>query len=981
MSKKIELPKQKLEDLIEEYNKTKASLELEIVYGGKINEKGLKKINSYFKKISPNKENEQIILSVNLEHFDKNKRLSILDTSLEDYCNFERDDNAALPKKNYILEQKTFKNNVNLENIDSKINLKEEIEVTDSIEQKKFLMMYKKTKKSYRYKKRNSYQFDDYRIDITIVKFGKGTNIILTDLDQEKIELEIEYTSKKDLTMEVLNKMIKNITVCNQIIKEGYFNISNNESKIIKKNYMEILKKYDIKYPNIGPKPVSLTKNTIIKMLEQTGSNLVEGKENKIEDIYKITEKADGERYYLYIDKESTLYLINSNSNVIKTGIKLKSGDFAESILDGELIIIDKKYVYKYFDIYIKNNEKIFSNTLDKRIELMKQLTEEINNKSVSYIQEDKNIECSMKEYNGIDQFNTISKLDEYKIDGVIYMYNNGLTNIKNIKDISILKYKPLKQNTIDVLLLDKKLYCSKMPRYNKNNIYENNVGIKCEIMCTKPYIVDLHKKKVFKNGKEIDYELLNNKIIEIVYKPEEEYFELEKIRYDKTQQYIKTKNIAGQANDFIVVNDIIGHSCNPITDDFLNDLTLEKLKDLQKYVTRKYSYYENENEDDNEKKSKKSKNDTPEGKLRTTNNKIKLKLINDSIKILNSHKNDNIKVLEIACGQGGEINKYISTNFDNRINSDNLNDNGIKFILGIDIDTKNIEYVDPSKDGKNNRARARFISGKNEYIKNISDNISENISEYIPYIYRENTGYFMTGDINNYTMGDDVEKSYNEIMSNLKHKFDGKMEEDNNMDFEKRKEYDLQMLKDINTNKKIDLFEKEQFELISCQFAIHYLDLDKFCKYIDLQLKPAGIFICTFMEKQKIIKLLDGKEEISGNFWGLRKNKNNPEEEIDVRFKTAGDIWMTEKYMTLDNLTEKLSKYNIILYENEQEKDASGKSSINNTIDFGDYVKNNDPEFEFNKLYTGVIFQKKILNKKFKQQQVSQVIKTSKKN
>ena len=42
MSNKIDFPKIKLEGLIDEYNKNKDSLELEIVYGGKINEKGLK---------------------------------------------------------------------------------------------------------------------------------------------------------------------------------------------------------------------------------------------------------------------------------------------------------------------------------------------------------------------------------------------------------------------------------------------------------------------------------------------------------------------------------------------------------------------------------------------------------------------------------------------------------------------------------------------------------------------------------------------------------------------------------------------------------------------------------------------------------------------------------------------------------------------------------------------------------------------------
>ena len=90
--------------------------------------------------------------------------------------------------------------------------------------------------------------------------------------------MEIEYTSNnKILTMEVLNKMIKNIIICNQIINEGYFNISNNESKIIINNCKKILEKYKLNSISLGPKPVSLTKNTIINMLDKTGSNLVEG--------------------------------------------------------------------------------------------------------------------------------------------------------------------------------------------------------------------------------------------------------------------------------------------------------------------------------------------------------------------------------------------------------------------------------------------------------------------------------------------------------------------------------------------------------------------------------------------------------------------------------------------------------------------------------------------------------------------------------
>ena len=59
---------------------------------------------------------------------------------------------------------------------------------------------------------------------------------------------------------------------------------------------------------------------------------------NKI--YYKITEKADGERYIMYIDKTGIIYLINDNNNIILTGLKLdlnidKHKSYINSILDG----------------------------------------------------------------------------------------------------------------------------------------------------------------------------------------------------------------------------------------------------------------------------------------------------------------------------------------------------------------------------------------------------------------------------------------------------------------------------------------------------------------------------------------------------------------------------------------------------------------------------------------------------------------------
>lgn len=989
MSYEIELPKN-LDKLIEQYNKEQLSenIELEILFKKKINEKSLKKINSYFKKKTGNSQTSYTLdISLLTE---KNRRLSRTNNVdiLEEHCEFEKkniNNSTNDFPKNYILEEKNFITGLDLNSIDSKINLKTENEITSEIEKNLFMSSYFKIKKTYRYKKRNTYIFDNYKIDITLVKTGKDHNIFLAEIDKkmEEIELEIEYTSDDNLSIDVLKEMIKNMTICNQIINEGYFNINTMDSEKIINACKNILNnKSNLSFNNknvkIGPKPVSLTKNTIIHMLEKTGSNLIENNKKivSVNQAYKITEKADGERYYMYINEESKIYLINGNNNVIITGLQLKTDTFTNSILDGELLIINKKYEYKYFDIYIRQNDGEYNKKLEERINLMNMLHNEINkddtlndDSCIAYIKENKYIKCSMKEYKNIEEFDNVRQVTDYKIDGVIFMYNDGLTHIKNIKDLSVLKYKPIEQNTIDVLLLDKKLYCSYITDKTRKRL-----PIKSEIVCTKPYIVDLHKKKIMNKDEstEVEYDLLNNKIIEIVYYPApKDYFVLEKIRYDKTLEYMQKNSIVGLANDFNVVNDIIGHSCNPIEEEFINNLDIEKLQNLKNYVTRSYSYYGDEGEDDEDKNS----NSELEKQLKKINNKIKKQLINDAVSILKNNDETNIKVLEIACGRGGDIPKYLSTNFNNdKLNdTSKVNDTGVKFILGFDIDTKGIEYIDPN--GNDNRARGRFIYYKNEYMKLNPGN------ENIPNIYKNNSAYFMTGDLNNYKGGDNLLTSYNEIMDDLIHNFDGKNDESNNSDFEDRTTYEMKMLEDINENENINLFEKEQFELISCQFAIHYLDLDNFCKYINLQLKPGGIFICTFMEKIKVLKLLGDQNEIEGKFWGLRRNEDEPDDKIDVKFKTAKNKnYMIEKFMNIELLEEKFNEYGIHLYSNNFESIQSKSSSIKNIKHFEELpeLKNKtDKEFDFNKLYTGVIFQKNLSTKNL-QKSISKLVKKS---
>ena len=129
MNNQIVLPIAELNKIIETYNENMGdSIEFEILFKNKkkINEKTLKKINSYFNNKST-KSATQYILDISLLT-DKNKRLSIKADYdiLQDHCNIERlnieKNQANFPDK-YDLEEKTFISSVELNSIDAKINI------------------------------------------------------------------------------------------------------------------------------------------------------------------------------------------------------------------------------------------------------------------------------------------------------------------------------------------------------------------------------------------------------------------------------------------------------------------------------------------------------------------------------------------------------------------------------------------------------------------------------------------------------------------------------------------------------------------------------------------------------------------------------------------------------------------------------------------------------------------------------------------
>ncbi len=956
MNSQIEIENSTLNEIIEEYIEDSDNKELEIVYNSIISEKSLKKIISYLNNLENENEKKQMFI-LDIFLVGNNNRFSIETstnaTLLKEHCEFEKKniEGERVFPSNYKLETKEILKRKTMDIINSKINIKTEVDVFDSKEIENFINIYSKFKKRYRFKHRKSYNFGDFKVDITIVKQSEGQNILLSKVDAivEKIELEIEFINRPNLSPDdiktTLKDMIDLMIKFNQFNNEGYFNISNEEKQEINKNYMNLLKNVvDKNNKGIGPKPLSLTNKTLLNMLKVI--NVEDNKTKNIGDVYKITEKADGERYFMFINKNN-IYLINDNKNIIKTGLRLNVDDFNDSVLDGELLYYKDEtdkwiYEYRFFDIYILKKKEVYTNNLMDRIKHMEQLMVMLDNNTEYYIDDvnNKSIVCKMKEYKDISEFRNMIDQDQYKykIDGAIFMPIDKLVDISNSSYSTMLKYKPIEENTIDVLVLDGKIWCS----YRLNTDY-----IKSELMCVKPYIVDLSNKPIKKldNTNElVDIKhTLNNKIVEVLYDIDEKCFMFKNVRYDKTEKYLKTGKMGGTANDFYVVNDILHYSFNKIEEEVMENINVEYIESFKNSLEKGGAYYTTDNT--YQKKDEKI--------LRGFQNKMKTKLINNAVSILENYDIiENIKMQDIGCGRGGDLLKYINTNFvDNKNGNALKTKGGIKFILGFDIDSIGIEFID--KTNSNNTARGRYLQFKNDYIRKHS---------VLPEIYKNDNVFYMTGNINLYEKGDDVKTGYDNIMENVKYGED----KDNNDDFEDRTKCDKEMLDDINDKygesgkKLIDIYSPHQFELLSCQFAIHYFDLNKFCKYIDLHLAPGGLFICTYMDAEKVTKLFEkykGDVVTGGpkSFWSLRKSETAGN--IDVYFKTMSNKeYITEQLMSKEMIENEFKKFGIKLYES-----SFKDTNITGLLEFEDHINNDNKEYEFNKLYNGLIFQKNL--------------------
>jgi hypothetical protein len=428
-------------------------------------------------------------------------------------------------------------------------------------------------------------------------------------------------------------------------------------------------------------------------------ANLSKGNMVTITSRYSITEKADGVRYLLYITKYGNIYLIsnkcgayciynkyysyttNTILNKKKKTYKSRSSStlsdeygtpskfdlttLQETILDGEYI---EGHGYYAFDCISYCGKLVYKDTLINRlITLNKIITNDLLQRVSRYIKinifckthiinskhlhldEKTKLDVSYKSIKVSDTFSddcyklwTERKIQfpNYELDGIIFTPLDS-PYLSTDSDSHVLKpiYKWKEDNTVDVLI-----------KYDSSR----KIWVFYTGMSPNTRLINEHKHYYFNprkgNNKHVNH-LHNGQIWEMLWNYTTRQFEPYRLRTDKLHPNAPL-TITGTIN---IVKDPL----------YLKEI-ITNLKDTEADITQFGKLYYQEKGDD-----KHTRAQAIDIQMRNFHNKVKYDLIN-SLNTIKNEKVGKVFLLDLSCGRGGDINKYLTANVD--------------VVLGIDI-------------------------------------------------------------------------------------------------------------------------------------------------------------------------------------------------------------------------------------------------------------------------------------------------------
>ena len=362
---------------------------------------------------------------------------------------------------------------------------------------KELLTNWNENKKIFRYMNRVRLVHEEFPlfVDCSIVKSSKRKGYsMISDYtiqeanvfnNMESYEIEIEMDNSKKMMDDVPGKLKKVIKYVLSGLQESNYPIGFNETNTVIRDYMRLIHRKEMDTRRIYPSHFIGPSSKTLQFTHIQEENMDLSVPNIRKD-YTVTDKADGMRKLLYINKTGKLYFITTNMSVQYTGAVCKNPKLYDTLLDGEHILHNKmnKFIHLYapFDIYYHQStdvrSKPFVNTepsekgleVKYRLHLLQayvtQLKQDTNLRQlriqVKEFRMNKNIFVACKEvlrHTGDTNY-------EYETDGLIFTPASlgvGQTPLnKQIKDKKItwgysFKWKPSYYNTIDFFITTNK--------------------------------------------------------------------------------------------------------------------------------------------------------------------------------------------------------------------------------------------------------------------------------------------------------------------------------------------------------------------------------------------------------------------------------------------------------------------------------------------------------------------------------------------
>lgn len=781
--------------------------------------------------------NETETLNVGFDHNHETYRIEIVGApAIEAFCTLD------YPQGKYSLVKKTWVDNMRklaVPEYSLTFNIKDERSIdTDTEDALKIMSSFKKQEeKSFRLKRRFSFTSDDqlFRLDMTIVKMATAQTFAMSGLVERAVnyEIEIEYignktqVGKKLTDTETYRKYLQHIGLCLLAMNEDDYLMSNLEKKAVIEEYKLLTNVPGQRF--IGPMPVTLERKNMYSV--DVGFDTI------MKD-YTVTDKADGERYLLFISKTKSVYLINNRFNVRYMGCQSKK--YASTILDGEFITKNRAQIavrmFAVFDAYFVDKNNISGISLTERIKTAQTIVD-------AGFKGDDGFEARVKTFYGFEEDDVLAGakiiLDSndsntlpYYVDGLIFtprllgvgaVIKGGVPRFDRTWN-KVFKWKPPHDNTIDFLVkIQQNIFGQDVVTQNAEGEYQKMIQLYVGYQgkytaritpikylegtmtlaglneySSEPFLpTDEVYKNISivllpikdghircKNGDTI----LNESVVEFSYDLKTSTWHPYRVRADKTL-----------GNDYQTAINIWRSIHNPVTTMMVKGETRVERSDADEidddmYYDRQYD-------------------------RNMSATKPMIDFHNDFVKnkfLIGRFKGKVRSVFDIACGKGNDFYKYLR--------------NDIRTIIGVDKSEDNIMNA---RDGAYQRLMSEARKGTESLIKPNDRILALPFDMSVP---------IEKDAISNSAIDSDTKEVMNVVWGVTKTK-----------------------------NPKLKPFQsivKDRFDLVACQFAVHYFfettaTLKALIDNIDNVIAPGGYFMGTCLDGEMVDKAFGSKGKI----------------------------------------------------------------------------------------------------------------------